>query len=90
MITIGRFIGLAALAASTLAQLQTVDTGIGIVIGLAIPDVQVAPFDVVVSISAPAEVGWAGLAWGGSMLRAPLSVAWPNGDSAVVSSRWTE
>lgn len=84
----GQFAGVAALAASALGQLQTVDTDTGITIGFAIPDVDETPFDVIVSVSAPADVGWAGVAWGGVTERGSLSIAWPSGGSAVASSRW--
>ncbi|KAF2735400.1 CBD9-like protein [Polyplosphaeria fusca] len=47
-----------------------------------------AGYDVVLQIAAPNEIGWAGLAWGGSMVTNPLTVAWSSGSSAVVSSRW--
>lgn len=59
----------------------------GIVYRVAIPDVTAAPFDVALQIVAPKAVGWAGLAWGGSMLNNPLTVAYPNGDTVTVSSR---
>lgn len=55
---------------------------------IAIPDTATAGnFDVLLQISAPKTVGWAGLAWGGVMVNNPLTVAWANGDTAVVSSR---
>ncbi|KAK4039553.1 hypothetical protein C8A01DRAFT_46968 [Parachaetomium inaequale] len=61
-----------------------------IVYRIAIPDVSAAPFDVLLQIVAPIDkVGWAGVAWDGKMNGNPLTVAWPNGDSAVVSSRWS-
>lgn len=44
-------------------------------------------YDMVIQISAPVGVGWAGLAWSGRMTTGPLLVAWRNGNSAVVSSR---
>lgn len=57
---------------------------------IAIPDVSSAPFDVLLQIVAPiAKAGWAGIAWGGAMKNNPLTVAWPNGAGAVVSSRWS-
>lgn len=56
---------------------------------IAIPDVQAAPFDILLQIVAPKTVGWAGIAWGGQMSNNPLTIGWPNGDSVVVSSRWT-
>jgi len=45
------------------------------------------PYDAVVQIIAPINVGWAALAWGGRMINNPLTVAWWSGTSAVVSSR---
>ncbi len=71
-----------------LAQYATSSSASGIVFRLAIPQADAAPFDVLLSIIAPVSAGWAGLAWGGSMTANPLTVAWPNGDAAVVSSRW--
>lgn len=55
---------------------------------IAIPDAGAAPFDMLISITAPAATGWAGLAFGGGMLNNPLVVAWPNGNTVVVSPRW--
>lgn len=46
------------------------------------------PYDAVLQVVAPADVGWAGLAWGGGMVRNPLSVNWASGSTPVVSSRW--
>ncbi|KAF2031305.1 CBD9-like protein [Setomelanomma holmii] len=46
------------------------------------------PYDVVVQVIAPNSLGWVGLAWGGSMIRNPLTVAYPNGQTPTVSSRW--
>jgi hypothetical protein len=46
-----------------------------------------ADFDVLVQIQAPKSVGWAGIAWGGTMVNNPLTVAWPNAQTVVVSSR---
>lgn len=45
------------------------------------------PYDIVVQISAPIAVGWAGLAWSSRMTTGPLMVVWRNGNSIVVSSR---
>ncbi|KXX75414.1 Cellobiose dehydrogenase [Madurella mycetomatis] len=60
-----------------------------VVYRIAIPDVSTAPFDVLLQIVAPiATAGWAGISWGGTMTDNPLTVGWPNGDSAVVSSRF--
>jgi len=60
-----------------------------IVYRIAIPETLAAPFDIYLSIVAPKAVAWAGLAWGGKMGSNPLTVAWANGNTAVVSSRWT-
>jgi hypothetical protein len=61
-----------------------------IVYRIAIPDVSAAPFDVLLQIVAPiTKAGWAGIAWGGKMNKNPLTVGWPNGDGALVSSRWS-
>ncbi|CAI6335988.1 unnamed protein product [Periconia digitata] len=47
------------------------------------------PYDAVIQVVAPVQVGWTGLAWGGTMLKNPLTVAYPNGNSGpTVSSRW--
>jgi len=45
-------------------------------------------YNVVLQIIAPNSLGWVGLAWGGSMVKNPLTVAYPNGQKATVSSRW--
>lgn len=51
---------------------------------------QYSAYDVVLQMVAPNDVGWAGLAWGGSMARNPLLVAWrnPANNQPVISSRW--
>ncbi|KAI5919410.1 hypothetical protein F4810DRAFT_503177 [Camillea tinctor] len=54
---------------------------------IAIPSPATDSYDAVVQVIAPTSVGWAGLAWGGQMVNCPLTVAWANGNSAVVSSR---
>ncbi|KAM7184406.1 cellobiose dehydrogenase [Rhypophila sp. PSN 637] len=56
---------------------------------IAIPDVDAAPFDILLQIVAPKTIGWAGLAWGGKMSNNPLTIGWPNGNKPIVSSRWT-
>ena len=86
----GHFVSLAVLAASAVGQLQTVDTGRGITVGFAIPNVDEPPFDVAVSISASADVGWAGVGWGSGGSRAPLSVVRPDGESVVATAQWIE
>ncbi|KAK7981188.1 hypothetical protein PG989_013645 [Apiospora arundinis] len=56
---------------------------------VAIPNVNAAPFDILLQIVAPKSVGWAGIAWGGHMAENPLTLGWANGkESTVVSSRW--
>ncbi|KAL8347600.1 hypothetical protein RB601_003011 [Gaeumannomyces tritici] len=45
-------------------------------------------YDAVVQIVAPREIGWVGMAWGGSMTYNPLTVVYPSGQNVVVSSRW--
>ncbi|KAI0597095.1 hypothetical protein F4775DRAFT_265823 [Biscogniauxia sp. FL1348] len=54
---------------------------------IAIPSPAPDNYDAVIQVIAPTSVGWAGLAWGGQMVNCPLTVAWANGASAVVSSR---
>ena len=47
------------------------------------------PYDIVLQVVAPTSLGWVGLAWGSSMVKNPLTVAYPNGGKgATVSSRW--
>lgn len=46
------------------------------------------PYDVVIQAVVPNQVGWAGLAWGGNMVKNPLTVSYPNGQKATLSSRW--
>jgi hypothetical protein len=55
---------------------------------IAIPDGSSPPFDTLLQIIAPVDIGWAGFSWGGGMTLNPLTVAWPNGNNATVSSRW--
>jgi hypothetical protein len=53
----------------------------------ALPDNTTQPYDVLVQLIAPNTYGWAALAWGGGMIKSPLTVAWPNGRAAMVSGR---
>lgn len=55
--------------------------------GVALPTNVTDPYDAIVSITAPVNTTWAGFSWGGTMSYVPLTVAWPNGKSAMVSSR---
>ncbi|OAA57421.1 Cellobiose dehydrogenase, cytochrome [Niveomyces insectorum RCEF 264] len=63
----------------------------GVSYRIAVPDTATAtaPFDIALSIVAPKAIGWAGIAWGGTMANDPLTVGWSNAASAVVSSRRT-
>jgi len=47
------------------------------------------PYDAVIQVVAPVDVGWTGLAWGSSMIYDPLTVFWANGNNVVLSSRYT-
>jgi hypothetical protein len=48
-------------------------------------------YDAVVQMVVPNDVGWAGLAWGGSMPRNPLLIAWRGtSNNVVLSSRWAK
>jgi hypothetical protein len=49
---------------------------------------RVSSYDAVLQVVAPLDVGWAGLAWGGSMVNNPLTVSYANGNSATISSRY--
>lgn len=44
-------------------------------------------YDAVLQVVAPIQVGWVGLAWGGTMPKNPLTVAWANGQKPNFSSR---
>ena len=94
----------AATAADSNAIYQDADTGLvfssafqlyksdgrGITFRVAVPDGvdNYTPFDAVIQMVVPNDVGWAGLAWGGSMTKNPILVAWKGSTSAVLSSRW--
>jgi hypothetical protein len=60
----------------------------GITYRTAIPNVTAAPFDVIFQIVAPKSAAWAAIAWGGQMANNPITLAWPNGNGTIVSSRW--
>jgi hypothetical protein len=65
------------------------DIGSSIMFRIALPEpVNVTNYDVVLQVVAPKDVGWAGLAWGGSMLDCPLTVSWANGQTLIISSRY--
>ena len=46
-------------------------------------------YDVVYQVVLPNEIGWFGIAWNNRMIYGPLTVAWGNGNSAVLSARYT-
>ena len=47
------------------------------------------PYDIILQVIVPSTLGWVGLAWGGGMVRNPLTVGYPNGaKTPTVSSRW--
>ncbi|KAF2202442.1 cellobiose dehydrogenase-like protein [Delitschia confertaspora ATCC 74209] len=60
-----------------------------ILIGVAIPNATVAPYDVVLQIVAPISIGWVGFSWGGTMPYVPLTVGWINkaASTTIYSSR---
>jgi hypothetical protein len=62
--------------------------GGGVLYRVAVPSTAAngADFETVVQIIAPKDLGWAGLAWGGSMLNNPLTVVWADGRGGVTLS----
>lgn len=67
--------------------------GRGITFRVAIPGdvVPYTPYDAVVQIVVPNDVGWAGLAWNGGMTRNPLLTFWRGSNNApILSSRWAK
>ncbi|KAI0406938.1 iron reductase domain protein [Xylaria palmicola] len=55
---------------------------------LAIPNVTATPFDLLLQIVAPRTAQWAGIAFGGHMINNTIAMAWANGNTSVISSRW--
>ncbi len=57
---------------------------------VAIPDSATTntAFDTLLQIVSPVSLNWVGFSWGGGMTLNPLTVLWPNGNGATVSSRW--
>jgi len=64
------------------------DQGISFRIAIPDPAPADASYDAVFQIAAPTAIGWAGLAWGGSMTYNPLTIAWKSGTDVVLSSRF--
>jgi len=62
-------------------------TATGVTFGIALPEVVTAPYDAIISVTAPISTTWAGFSWGGTMVFNPLTVSWKNGQTSVVSSR---
>ncbi|KAK3335256.1 hypothetical protein B0T19DRAFT_470556 [Cercophora scortea] len=75
-------------AKSSVCYLEVSTTPLYPIFRIAIPDVTSTTFDTLLQIVAPVSLGWAGFSWGGGMTLNPLTVAWPNGNKATVSSRW--
>ncbi|KFA60619.1 hypothetical protein S40285_07941 [Stachybotrys chlorohalonatus IBT 40285] len=59
----------------------------GIVYGFAIPEATAAPFDLILQITAPIEIAWAGVAFGPRMTNVPLIITWPYEETTVATSR---
>lgn len=68
---------------------QSTTNSEGITYRLALPADASAdkPYDVILQVVAPIELGWVGWAWGGSMTYNPLTVVWADGKNVVYSSR---
>ena len=67
--------------------------GRGVTFRVAIPSgvSSYTPFRAVVQIVVPNDVGWAGLAWSGSMTKNPLLTFWRGSNNApILSSRWAK
>lgn len=65
------------------------EIGSSIAVRIALPSpIQNSTYDMVIQVVAPVDVGWAGIAWAGQMMLCPLTVAWANGNSVTVSSRY--
>lgn len=45
------------------------------------------PYDAIIQIVGPIEMGWVAWAWGGAMTYNPLTLVWANGKTAGFSSR---
>jgi len=61
----------------------------GVTFRVAVPGgvAEKADFDTAFQFIAPVNLGWVGLAWGGSMTYNPLAVSWQNKQDVTVSSR---
>lgn len=54
---------------------------------IALPETTNGSYDALIQIEGPANLGWIGWAWAGTMAYNPLTVVWPNGNDVVHSSR---
>ncbi|KAF2849063.1 iron reductase domain protein [Plenodomus tracheiphilus IPT5] len=61
----------------------------GITFGVALPEAQAAPFDMLLQIVSPIKNGWVGFSWGGTMPYVPLTIGWINSaaNTTIYSSR---
>ncbi|GAP93364.2 putative cbd9-like protein [Rosellinia necatrix] len=79
----------AFLDADTGITFQSATNSEGVTYRLALPADASAekPYDVIIQVVAPLEMGWVAWAWGGSMTYNPLTVVWADGENPVHSSR---
>lgn len=54
---------------------------------VALPENTDGDYDVLLQIDGPADLGWIGWAWAGTMAYNPLTVIWANGSQVVYSPR---
>lgn len=72
--------------ADTGITFQSYTNDVGISYRLALPEGS-GNSDAILQIEAPNGIQWAALAWGGHMQHNPLTVAWPNEETVIASSR---
>jgi len=75
-------------ASTNICYQSYTDPATKITIGVALPEDVSGHYDAILSIESPVSNTWVGFAWGGTMVWNPLAVAWPNKNTAVVSSRF--
>ncbi|KAI1858141.1 hypothetical protein JX265_010809 [Neoarthrinium moseri] len=54
---------------------------------VALPEKTEGDYDALIQIEGPANLGWIGWAWAGTMAYNPLTIVWANGKTVVHSSR---
>ena len=61
----------------------------GVSYRIAVPETAVggSPYDVIIQVTVPTAIGWAGLAWGGGMTYNPLTIVWKDGNQVMFSPR---